>query len=321
MQFLRCLVGMLLVLALILNAVAVSGQNYPNKPIRMVTNEPGGGNDFVARVVAQGISAGLGQEVIVDNRANVLISAEVVAKALPDGYTLLFSGSSLWVGSLMVNSTPYDPIRDFSPITMTTNSPTILVVQPSLAVTSVKELIALAKAKPGYLNYSSAGSGSTNHLAGELFKAMAGVNIVHDPYKGSGAGINAVLAGEVQLMFPTVPAGMPLVKSGKLRALGVTSAQPSALAPGLPTVAASGLPGYEAGTSHGILAPANTPAFIIKRLNQEMVRFINTPEAKDAFLKAGLEAVGSSPEQLGIAMKSEMTRLGKVINDAGLRTN
>ena len=214
----------------------VSGQNYPTRPIRVITAGVGGGNDVSARLVAQGLSASIGQQVIVENRASGIITAEAVAKAAPDGYTVLVYGSTIWTTPLL-QSTPYDPVRDFAPITMVASSPHVIVVHPSLPVKTVKELIALAKAKPGQLNDASLGTGTSTHLGAELFKSMAGVNIVRIPYKAAASQIGDLLGGQVQLTFSTTGAAMPLVKVGRLRALAVTSSKPSAMTPGLPTVA------------------------------------------------------------------------------------
>ncbi|MBI3069132.1 MAG: tripartite tricarboxylate transporter substrate binding protein, partial [Betaproteobacteria bacterium] len=257
----------------VLGAGVASGQDYPNKPIRLVTAAPGGALDVAARLIARGLTGSLGQQVVVDNRGgSAVIAAEIVVKAPPDGYTLLFYASAVWLLPSLRDSVRYDPVRDFLPITLATRAPHILVVHPSVPVNSVKELIVLGKARPGELNYASGPTGSSIHRAAELFRAMAGVNIVRVPYKGSAQGLNDLIAGEVQLMFPTTASAMPHVKSDRLRALAVTSAEPSALAPGLPTVAASGVPGYEAVAMTGIWAPAKTPGAIIARLNQEIVR-------------------------------------------------
>jgi tripartite-type tricarboxylate transporter receptor subunit TctC len=305
---------------MVLSAGGVSGQqNFPNKPIRIITSLPGGAGDFTARLIAQGISGTLGQPVIVDNRSSN-ITGETAMKALPDGHTLLLDGNSLWFTSLM-QKTPYDVLRDFSPITLVLSSPTILVVHPSAAANSVKELIALAKAKPGALNYGSAGYASAPHFAMELFKSMTGVNIVRVAYKGPAFVITALLGGEVQLTFIDAASATPHMKSGKLRALGVTSAEPSALAPGLPTVAASGLPGYSAIGLSVIFVPAKTPGAIVNRLNQEIVRFLTRPDVKERFLGNGEEIIASSPEQAAAAVKSDMSKMGKVIKDAGIKVN
>ena len=296
---------------------AAHGQQYPDRVVRIVTAEAGGGGDFVARVVAQGLIESLGQPVIVENRAGVQ-SIEAVSRAQADGYTLLLHGSSIWLTPFLRESARWDPLMDFAPITIPSSSPNILVVHPALPVKSVRELIAFARAKPGALNFGALVGGSA-HLAAELFKAMAEIQITNIPYKGNGPALTAVMGGEVQMMFPNAAAVTVHVKAGRLRALAVTSSQPSVLAPGLPTVAAAGLPGYESISRHGMLAPARTPSAIVARLNRDIARYLATPDAAKRLLAAGVEAVGSSPEELTEAMKAEMTRLGKVIRDAGIR--
>jgi len=300
-------------------AGVASGQDYPNKPVRMVTAAPGAAGDFVARLAALGLTESWGQQVIVENRGGSgVIPIEIVAKALPDGYTLLVFGTTLWLLPL-IQKVSYNPIGDFSPITLAAVTPLLLVVHPSLPVKSIKELIAWAKAKPGELNYASGISGSATHLPAELFKAMAGVNIVRVAYKGGAPAISALIGGEVQVMFATASGAGPHVNSGRLRALAVTSAQPSALFPGLPTVAASGLPGYDAASIMCIFAPAKTPAALVGRLNRDIVRVLNKADVKERFIKAGSEVVASSPKELAAAMKSDMATMGKVIRDAGIR--
>ena len=314
----RFIVSMFPVAMMVLVAGVASSQDYPNRPIRIFTGGVGGGTDIAARLVAQGISGPLGQQVIVENRPSN-IAPETVAKAPPDGYTLFLSGSNFWVEPLL-QKVPYDPARDFSPIAGATTSPLVFVVHPSLPVKSVKELIALAKARPGALNYSSSVTGTSGHLAAELFKSMAGVDIVRIGYKSGGQSVIALVSGEVQVAFN--PAGgtvMSQVKSGRLRALAVTSAQPSVLAPGLPTMAAAGLPGYESSAIQSVFAPAKTPEAIITRLNQEILRFLNAPETKERLINASVEAIGSTPEQLAATVKFEMAKWGKVIKDAGIR--
>ncbi len=297
----------------------VSSQTYPNKSIRIITAEFGGNGDFTARLIAQGLAPGLGQQVVVDNRGgSVIIPVEAVAKAPADGYTLLSYGSTMWILPLL-ERTPYDPVKDFAAITLTTTSPGCLVVHPSLPVKSVQELISLARRKPGELNNGSAPTGSYSHIAAELFKAMAGVNIVGIAYKGAGPALNALIGGQVQLMFGSASSIAPHVASGRLRVLAVTSLEPSVLAPGLPTIAASGVPGYESGSMQGLWAPLNTPAPIINRLNQEVVRVLNQADVRKRLLSTGVEAVGSSPDQLVSAIRAEMARLGKAIKNTGLR--
>ena len=306
-------------LVVALGVSPVFGQDFPTKSIRMATSGAGGGNDFVARLVAPALTAGLGQQVIVDNRGG-LIAAELVSRAAADGYTLLVSSNSMWIGPLL-RKTPYDPISDFSAISTTTRAPLILAVHPSHQVSSVKELIALAKSKPGELNYASTTPGGPSHISMELLKSMAGVNIVRISYKGGGAAITGLLSGEVGMTIDGGSQLMPHIKSGKLKALAVTTAQPSALAPGLPPVAASGLPGFEAAQLSGVLAPAKTPKPVINRLNQEIVRALNQPDVKEKFFNSGAEAASSSPEQFAAAVRSEMNRLGKVIKEAGIKSD
>ncbi len=240
-------------------------------------------------------------------------------RTAPDGYTLLVSGGTFVTGYLF-EKLPYDPLRDFAPISLTHRQPNILVVHPSLPVKSVKELIALAKARPGQLNYASSGVGSTNHLAGELFNVMTGVKIVRINYKGVGPAVNAVLSGEVHLMYANLASVSHYLQAGRLRPLAITSAEPSPLRPGLPTMAASGLPGFETVVMTGVYAPAGTPAAIVNRLNQEIVRVINLPDIKEKFSNIGIETVGSSPQELTAAMKAEIARTAKLIKEAGIRT-
>lgn len=293
-------------------------QTYPVRPVRLVTAEAGGSTDFVARVMAQGLTGPLGQPVIVDNRgAGGGISSEIVTHAAPDGYTVLVTGSSFW-GAPLFRKTPYDPVQGFTPVSFLVNSPNVLVVNPQLPVKTVRDLIDLAKAKPGLLNYGSSSAGSSVHLAAELFKAMAGVDIVHIPYKGSGPAFIGVMSGQVQMMFGTAPSVAPYIKSGKLRALAVSSARQSAVYPELPTIAAT-VPGYETGGATAMFAPPKTPAAIIGRLNREAVNFLAQSEVKEKFLNVGSEVVASSPQQLANSVKADMVRLGKVVKDAGLR--
>ncbi len=313
-------VGVFSIGVLVQGAGIALAQNYPIKPVRIVTAESGGGADFMSRMIAQELTASLGQQVVVENRggASGAIAAQAVAKAPADGYTLLFYSNGIWTLPLL-QDVPYDPVKDFAPLTLVATSPNMIVVHPSMPVRSVKELIALAKARPGELNYSMGGTGTTPHLAAELFKSMAGVNLVRVNYKGAGPALNDLIAGQVQLTFATTASGTPHVKSGRLRALAVTSAEPSALAPGLPTVAASGLPGYESVASYGMFSTARTPAALVSRLNQEIVRVLDRAEVKEKLVNTGVEAVGGSPEGFAAMIRLEMLKWGKVIKDAGLR--
>ena len=296
----------------------VSAQAYPSKPVRIITAEAGGGADFLARLVAQGISAGLGQQVIVDNRPSGVIPPEVAAQAAADGYTLLFYSNGMWTLPLLQKA-PYDPVRDFVAITLAGRAPYILVVHPSLPVKSVRNLIALAKARPGELNYGSAGNGSSIQLAAELFKSMAGVNIVAIPYKGGGPAIIALLGGQIQLIFAPAASVGPHIKSGRMRALAVTSAQPSRLYPDLPAIAST-VSGYESIGRYGLFAPARTPAAIVDRLNQETVRALNRPEIKERAFTVGVEVVASSPEECAAVIRAEMNLLSNIIKNGGIRT-
>lgn len=296
---------------------ASAQDGYPNKVIRIITPASGGGSDVLSRLIAPGLSASLRQQVIVDNRG--AIASELVAKAPPDGYTLLVNGSPMWLLPILRPSSPWDAMRDFAPITLAVSSPSMLAVHPSLPVKSVRDLIALAKAHPGKLNYAAGTIGATPHLAGELFKVMAGVNIVRVPYKGSGPGLIGLMTGEVEFMFPGAASAWGFVKQGKLKGLAICSAQPSPLFPGLPTVAASGLPGFVSVSPQGIVAPAKTPAPIVNRLNKEIVRVLNSAEVKERLANGGIEVVGNSPEEFAAAIKADMARIRKLVKEAGIR--
>ncbi|MBI3918408.1 MAG: tripartite tricarboxylate transporter substrate binding protein [Betaproteobacteria bacterium] len=294
---------------------------FPGKPIRIVTAAVGGTSDFTARQLAQGLGSSFGQQVIVDNRggASGMIAAQIVAKSPPDGHNLLLFTSPLWLLPLLQDNVPYDPVRDFAPISMTDRSPSVLVVHPSLPVKFVRELIALAKARPGELNYSRASAGGPSHLSAELFKSMAGVNLVQVPYKGGGPAMLALLGGEVELTFASAGAAAAPLKQSRVRALAVTTAEPSRLFPGLPTIAASGLPGFEAVLVNGLFAPVGTPASVISMLNREVAQFLRKAEAKERFFSTGMEAVGSSPAELESVVKSDIAKWGKIIKTARIR--
>lgn len=295
---------------------------YPTKPIRLLTTEAGGGNDIFARFIAQGISRSLGRQVIVDNRggAGGAIAAQLVAKAAPDGYTILFSSAGLWILPLLNSKVAYDPVRDFAPVNLAVGSPNMIVVHPSMPAKSVSELIALAKANPGKLSYAAGGTGGGSHLAAELFKANAGVNILRVSFRGAAPALNALVSGELDLMFALASSGMPFVKSGRLRALAVASLKPSALAPGLPTVAASGLPGFEAVSVFGIVAPAKTPPTLFNRLNQEIAQFLDLKESRTRLLAIGGEPISMAPKEFAAYVRSDMIKWAKVINDSGIGT-
>ena len=296
-----------------------AAQDYPNRPIRIVAAGLGGATDISARQIARGMTANIGQQVIVENRGSGYAPGSLVAKATPDGHTILLTTGIFWLMPLMQDNSPYDPVKDFSALTLALSFPSVLLVNPSTPVKSVKDLISWAKSKPGALNYGSTASGGSAHLAGELLKSMAGIDIVRIPYKGGGDAIVDLLAGPLHLYFATALSGTPFIKSGRLRALAVTSAKPSVLLPDLPTVSASGLPGYETVSMIGLFAPAKTPVPIVNRLNKEIVRVLNEPDVKEKFLVSGAEPVGSSPQVFTTTIMSEMTRMGKIFKDAGIR--
>jgi tripartite-type tricarboxylate transporter receptor subunit TctC len=311
-------VGLMLLVSTAAAADLASAQDYPVRPIRFVTAAVGGGIDFTARLLAAGLTERLNQQVVVDNRGGTNVAPMTVAKAAPDGYTLLVHNNTVWVAPLLDN-VPYDHTRELWPITLTARSPNILVVHPSLGVSSVKELIALAKSSPGKIDYASGPVGASNHIAAEVFKAMAGVDLTRIGYRGGGPALNDMLTGQVKVMFATTGSVTPHVQSGRLKALAVTSLEPSALVPGLPTVAASGVPGYSSEAIYGFWAPAKTPSTIMARLNQETLRVLNQPEVKERFFKSGVEVVGSTPQQFAATIKAEHARLAKVFESIGIR--
>ena len=300
-------------------ANAVSTPAYPSKPIRLLVSGVGGAGDFAGRLIAADLTQRLGQQVVVDNRPGGVTPGEILVKAQADGYTLMMVGFVIWLSPFMRDHVPFDPVRDFTPVSLAISSPNVLVVHPSLRVKSVPELIALAKQKPGALNYATSGVGNSNHIAGELFRSMAGVDIVRVNYRGAAVALTDVVSGRVELMFATANASGPHVSAGRLLALGVTSAQPSLVAPGLPTVAAAGLPGYESAATIGILARAGTPPAVVNLLHREIARYLRTPEAKQRLLKAGIEAVGNTPAEFAAIIRNDMTLKGKIIRDAGIR--
>jgi len=299
-------------------------QNYPTRVVRIVVPQaPGAQSELFARMLGQKLSESLGQSVINDPRpgAGGAIGAEVAARAAPDGYTLLFGTNSTHGSNpALYAKLPYDAVRDFAPIALTVGMPYVLSVHPSLPVASLKQLIALAKSKPGQLYYASAGNGSTHHLSGELFKSMARINIVHVPYKGGPPATAATVGGEVSMLFNTVGSVQPSVKSGRLRALAVTTTSRSGALPDVPTMAEAGLPGFEMQSWFGLLAPAGTPRPIISRLNAETINALNTPEMKSAIAAMGANIMSGSPEQFADHIKSEIGRIGEIVRAAGIKT-
>ena len=300
-----------------------SAQNYPVKPIRyIVPFPPGGGQDLVVRALAPRMSEALGQTVLVDNRpgAATMVGAELAAKAPPDGYTV-FNGSNttLSINPNLYSKVPYDPIRDFAPVTYIASLPNLLVVHPSLPVRTVKELAALARLRPGQLNFGSSGTGTPAQLAGVMFGDAAGVKLVHVPYRGSSQALTALISGETQIMFSSITSTLPFVKSGRMRAIAVTGAKRSLAAPELPTVAEAGFPGFEAVTWYGLFVPAGTPAPVIARLNTEMVRILQAPDFRDWLITQGADPVGGTPEELAAFVKSELVKYARIVKASGMR--
>jgi len=302
-------------IVLLLASTWVQAQEFPVKPIRIYTPQPGGATDVATRIVAQGLGGTFSQPIIVENRASRLVG-ETVAKSAPDGHSLAFGSGSIWL-SQFIEKLSYDPVRDLAPVTLGAIMPNVLVVHPSLPVKSVKDLIALAKSRPGEIDYASGSTGGSSHLSAELLKSMAGINMVRIPFKAAGPAVASTIGGQVQVMFATAGSVTPHMKSGRLRGIAVTSAEPTPLVPGLPTVAVSGLPGYESNTTLGILAPSKTPPAVLTRLNQEFVRVLQRADVRERFAGVGMEAGGSTPAEFAAKIKSEMTSLGKLISGFG----
>jgi tripartite-type tricarboxylate transporter receptor subunit TctC len=304
-------------------AATVVAQTYPAKPLRMVVPfPPGGTTDILGRVAAQKLSEALGQQVIVDNRpgAGGNIGTELVAKSPPDGYTLLTDpGSTLTINPSLFAKLPFDPLKDFAPVTILAAVPNLLVVHPSLPVRNVKELIALARAKPGQLNYASSGAGQSTHLSMELFKSMARVNMIHVAYKGSSPAITDLLGGHVLLMFDNMPSALPHAKAGKLRGIAVSTAKRSPVTPEVPTVAESGLPGFEVSVWFGVLAPAATPREIVERLNGILVKALQSPDVRERLSSQGAEPIGDTPADFTAVMKRDLVKWAKVVKDANIK--
>jgi tripartite-type tricarboxylate transporter receptor subunit TctC len=299
-------------------------QNYPDRPIRMlVPFPPGGPNDILGRVVAHKLSEQLGQQVVIDNRggAGGIIGAETAARAVADGYTLLLGGTASLAINPNLQKLPYDPIRDFAPVSLIGTAPSLLATHPSLPVRTVRELIDLARAKPGHLNFASAGNGTPPHLAGELFKSMTGVQMVHVPYKGGGPALTELLAGQVSLYFSGISSVLPFIKEGRLRGIAVTSARRTAVMPEMPTVAESGLPGYEVGNWYAIVAPAATPRNIAARLSSETAKALAAPEVRKRFLELAADPIGSTPQALLQYNRSELEKWAQVIRTAGIKAD
>lgn len=307
-----------------MSAPAQSADSYPVKPVRLVTPfPPGGGTDILARALAPRMSESLGGSVIVENRSGAggLVGIEAVARAAPDGYTLLLVSGSLTIIPSLFPNVRYDPVKDFTPVTLATRQPYIAVVHPSLPAKNIRELIALARARPGQVTYASAGSGGAGHLGMELLKTMVKVNIVHIPYKGSGPALIDVLGGHVSLMFASAPSAMPHIKTGRLRALAMTGSQQSAAVPGVPTIAESGLPGFETYGWYGVLAPAGTAPPVIARVHGAIIKAMAAPEVMERIVADGSEAVAGTPEQFADYIKRDIPKWAKVIKESGARAD
>lgn len=309
---------------LIVFSPALMAQKFPSKPIRVIVPLAAGGpTDVLARGLSQKLSQDLGQPVIIDNRpgANTSLGTEIVAKAAPDGYTLLLTVNGLTINPSLYSNIRYDPIKDFSPVSLIATSPLVLVVHPSLPAKSVQELIALAKSKAGQLLYGSPGSGSLPHLAGEMFNTMAGVKLVHVPYKAVTNAFSDLMGNQISLMFPGSPIAIPQVKAGKLRALGTTGLKRMDMALEIPTIAESGLPGYEASLWYGVLAPAGTAAAIIDGLHSNLVRLVELPEIRERWAALGAEPVHNKPGDFSAYLKADLTKWAKVVRDSGAKVD
>jgi len=299
-------------------------QGYPNKPIRwIVPFAPGAAADILSRAITQKLTESWGQQIVIDFRpgAGGSLGTQIAAGAAPDGYTVILVPASFASSPSLYSKPPYDPVKDFAPVTLVAASPLILVVHPSMPVTSVKELVALAKARPGELNYASSGIGVGNHLAAELFKSMKGVNIFHVPYKGNAPALIDLMGGQIHMMFPNAPSALPHIKAGKLRALAVTTLRRSALLPELPTLAESGLPGFEANNWAGLVAPAGTPQAIIGKLHSEVVRSVKLPDVHQRLVNLGFEPTGNTSQEFAAYIRTEIATWNKVIRAAGIRAD
>ncbi|HSQ04718.1 MAG TPA: tripartite tricarboxylate transporter substrate binding protein [Burkholderiales bacterium] len=295
---------------------------YPTQNIRLISPfTPGGGNDIVARTTAAEMSKNMSHALIVDNRpgANSIVGMDLAAKAPPNGYTLIMASSAMAVNATLYSRLPFDTVKDFAPVSLAGSTPFVVAVHPSLPVRNVRELIAFAKRKPGELLYPSSGTGNSTHLAGELFSAMAGVKLVHVPYKGTAPGLTDLIAGRLSLVFNAPVSVLPHIAAGRLRAIAVTSSSRSSVLPELPTVAESGLPGYEANTWHGVLAPAQTPMSIIGRLNSEIIKALRSAQVKERFAAVGVEPQGNTPTEFAKYIQAEIDRWAKVIKSAGVK--
>ena len=308
------------VMGLALTMSFAHAQTYPSKQVRFVVGFPAGGaTDVVARAISQNLSEALGQPVVVDNRAGAAsnIAAELVATSPKDGHTIFLGTVSLAINPSLYKKLPYNALKDFTAVSQVTDTPFMFVTHPSLPVRNVKEFVALARARPGQLNYGSAGNGSGGHLFTAMFGSMAGVNLAHVPYRGASYATTSVLSGETIFMFDNIVTTLPLAKAGKLRALAVTTAKRSRVAEDIPTLAQAGVPGYDANAWFGVFAPAGTPDAVIARLQSEISKIVKIPEIRDHFLALGAEPVGSTPEQFAAFYRAEVLKWAKVVKDSG----
>jgi tripartite-type tricarboxylate transporter receptor subunit TctC len=313
----QCLAALVLLIA-----GAAHAQQYPSRPIRLIVPYPAGGpTDFTGRIVGQKLSQLVGQQVVVDNRpgAGTVIGTELVTRAAPDGYTLLFAtGGGTFLTPIMLSKVPYDPVKDLTPVAMLVMSPQVLVAHPSVAANTVPDLVALAKAKPGVLNFASVGTGTSPHLGGELLQSLAGIKLVHVPYKGTAPAMTDLIAGQVQLMFTSMPTVLAHVKAGRLKLIGTGGKKRSAVIPDTPTIADS-VPGFELITWYSVFAPARTPQPIVTRLNAEIAKVLADPDSRDKLASQGLEPTTMTPDELGRYSKEELARWGRVIKSAGIK--
>ena len=304
---------------------AVQAQDaWPSKPIRFILPfPPGGGTDILGRIIAERLAANLGQPVVTENRggAGGNVGAEAAAKSAPDGYTIVLVAPSLAISPSLYSKLNYDPVKDFAPVSLVATVPNVMISNPSVPAGTLKEFIALAKSKPGEMNFGSGGSGTSNHLAGELFNIVAGVKLVHVPYKGVNLAMQDVLSGRVQLVFIGIPAAAPHIKAGKLRALALASTQRSAVLPDVPTADEAGLPNFEVTTWYGILAPAGTPGRIVVRLNAELVKIMHSPELKERLDALATDPTTSTPEEFAALIQREIAKWRDVVRDAGLKAD
>jgi tripartite-type tricarboxylate transporter receptor subunit TctC len=313
-----------LVLCSLFLAAANAQEAYPSRPVKFILPfPPGGGTDILGRIIAERLSASLGQPVVTENRggAGGNVGAEAAAHSAPDGYTIVLVAPSLAISPSLYSKLNYDPVKDFSPISLVATVPNVMITNPSVEAKNLQEFIALARSRPGQMNFGSGGAGTSNHLAGELFNIVTGAKLVHVPYKGVNLAMQGVLAGEIQLVFIGIPAALPHIKAGKLRALALVAPQRSPALPEVPTVAEAGLKDFEVTTWYGVLAPAGTPRPIVTRLNGELVKIMHTPEVKERLATMATDPLTSTPEEFAAYLKREIAKWGEVVRKANLKAD